>query len=88
MERDQAILVDVFQYLIGNTDWSGVEMHNMELFQTPAGVYATIPYDFDFSGIIDARYAEPRCVPTHTLRQAAPVPRILPRTGQPATRGL
>ncbi len=59
LERDHAILVDVFQYMIGNTDWSGVEMHNMELFQKPPSTYSTIPYDFDVSGIIDTRYARP-----------------------------
>ncbi len=59
LEKHQAILVDVFQYMIGNTDWSGVQMHNMELFQGPQGAYSTIPYDFDVSGIVDARYAEP-----------------------------
>jgi hypothetical protein len=55
----QAILVDVFQFMIGNTDWSGVQMHNVELFLRPPTEYATVPYDFDFSGIVDARYAQP-----------------------------
>jgi hypothetical protein len=59
LESHQGIQVDVFQYMIGNTDWSGVQMHNMELFHRPPATYATIPYDFDFSGIIDARYANP-----------------------------
>jgi len=59
LEARQAILIDVFQFMIGNTDWSGVEMHNMELFHRPPGSYATVPYDFDFSGIIDTRYANP-----------------------------
>jgi hypothetical protein len=59
MERDQAILIEVFQYMIGNTDWSGVQMHNMELLQWPPSTYANIPYDFDFSGIVNARYADP-----------------------------
>jgi hypothetical protein len=59
LERDHAILVDVFQYMIGNTDWSAVEMHNMELFQKPPSIYSTIPYDFDVSGIINTRYARP-----------------------------
>lgn len=59
LEQDQAILVDIFQYMIGNTDWSGVEMHNMELFRYPNGRPSTVPYDFDFSGVVDARYAVP-----------------------------
>jgi len=59
LDPHQAVLVDVFQFMIGNTDWSGAEMHNMELFQRPPRMYATIPYDFDFSGIINTRYASP-----------------------------
>ncbi|MFH1763595.1 MAG: hypothetical protein ABIF09_05315 [Gemmatimonadota bacterium] len=59
LERDQAILVDVFQYMLGNTDWSGVEMHNMELMLTPPNTPFIVPFDFDFSGIVNARYANP-----------------------------
>jgi len=59
LEKRMAILVDVFQYMIGNTDWSGAQMHNMELFQSPPSTFVTVPYDFDMSGIIDTRYARP-----------------------------
>jgi hypothetical protein len=59
LEERQAVLVDIFQYMIGNTDWSGVEMHNMELFRYPNGRPSTVPFDFDFSGMVDARYAVP-----------------------------
>jgi hypothetical protein len=59
LEPKQAILVDIFQYMIGNTDWSGVEMHNMELVQALEGPASTVPYDFDFSGLVHTRYAEP-----------------------------
>lgn len=66
IERKQANLVAVFQYLIGNTDYSMIRpdkdkdcCHNVELFSSAPGSYIAIPYDFDFSGIVDARYAEP-----------------------------
>lgn len=59
LENHHAILVDIFQYMIGNTDWSGVEMHNMELFQTEDRKTSTVPFDFDFSGLVQARYAVP-----------------------------
>jgi hypothetical protein len=59
LDKRQAIVVDLFQYLIGNTDWSGIQMHNVELIHQPPQMYATVPYDFDFSGIIDTRYATP-----------------------------
>ena len=57
--REQAIRVDVFQYMIGNTDWSGVQMHNMELISEPENGLITVPFDFDSSGIVNARYAKP-----------------------------
>jgi hypothetical protein len=59
LERRNAILMDTYQYMIGNTDWSGVEMHNMILIRTWEDVPYTIPYDFDFSGLVNARYATP-----------------------------
>jgi hypothetical protein len=59
LEHHHAILVDIFQYMIGNTDWSGVEMHNMEVFRGPNDHWATVPFDFDFSGIVNTRYATP-----------------------------
>jgi hypothetical protein len=70
VERNMAILVDVFQYLIGNVDWSAVRMHNMELLRMGSGQLATVPFDFDFSGIIDTRYAVPdQNVPIRSVRQ-------------------
>ncbi len=53
-------LLAVFQYMIGNTDWSISTLHNTRLFfynmqQAP---YA-IPYDFDNCGLIMTPYARP-----------------------------
>jgi hypothetical protein len=50
-------LVGVFQYMIGNTDWSISGLHNIELIGLPDGNVLPIPFDFDFSGVVDARYA-------------------------------
>ncbi len=54
-------LVDVFEYLIGNTDWSVWKRHNIALFQTlpEPRVLLAVPYDFDFSGAVNAPYAVP-----------------------------
>lgn len=50
----------VFQYLIGNTDWSVPNLHNIELLLVSPGRAAVpVPYDFDFSGIINIPYAKP-----------------------------
>ncbi|MDO8501301.1 MAG: hypothetical protein Q7S20_05625 [Gemmatimonadaceae bacterium] len=50
-------LIGIFQYFIGNTDFSIAGLHNVELVSQPAGDIIPIPYDFDFSGVINAPYA-------------------------------
>jgi hypothetical protein len=54
-------LLAVFQYFIGNTDWAVSTLHNIKLFVTDTlqPAYA-IPYDFDWSGVVDAFYAAPQ----------------------------
>jgi hypothetical protein len=47
----------MFQYFIGNTDWSIAGLHNMELLSQVDGTVIPIPWDYDFSGAINARYA-------------------------------
>ncbi len=59
MDTQQAATVSLFQFMIGNTDWSSVEMHNTRLLWDDQGRYLTVPYDFDFAGIVDAPYASP-----------------------------
>jgi hypothetical protein len=51
-----AVLFSVFQYLIGNTDWSINGLHNVELI-TSDSLHVPIAYDFDFAGAVNARYA-------------------------------
>lgn len=60
-DRSHTGLLDVFQYMIGNTDWSIPPLHNIRLVK-PAIPYAkilAIPYDFDYSGMVNAMYAVP-----------------------------
>jgi hypothetical protein len=57
LDSFQDALFGVFQYFIGNTDFSEAGLHNVELFLTNDGVTMPIAYDFDFSGAVDARYA-------------------------------
>lgn len=53
-------LVDMFQFMIGNTDYSVYNMHNIKLVSVdPFKPPVVIPYDFDWSGIISASYARP-----------------------------
>lgn len=50
----------VFQYMVGNTDWSIAELHNIRLVMTnPAEPPIAVPYDFDWSGLVGTPYAIP-----------------------------
>ncbi len=57
---DVFLTMAVFEYLIGNTDWSVQYMQNIKLLM-PDGdpVPITVPYDFDHAGIVNAPYARP-----------------------------
>lgn len=48
--------VALFQYLIGNSDWDLKVSRNMK-YINKEGQYLAIPYDFDFSGMVNAPYA-------------------------------
>lgn len=52
--------VAVFEYMIGNTDWSVPYLHNIRLLAVNLGS-APVPvaYDFDHAGIVQANYAFP-----------------------------
>jgi hypothetical protein len=55
----QDALFGVFQYMIGNTDFSVSALHNVELYFGNDGMAAPIAYDFDFAGVVNASYATP-----------------------------
>ncbi len=70
LDQTQLSLVEVFQYFVGNTDFSMFRMHNAKLIGDAAGPVFPIPYDFDFSGVISARYAKPDAsLPIRNVRQ-------------------
>ena len=51
---------DMFQFMISNMDWSIPMLRNVKLFQHQNNdTYIPIPYDFDFSGLVNAEYAIP-----------------------------
>jgi hypothetical protein len=60
MEPRQMALTDVFQYMVGNTDFSLSYLHNYRIVQTDTSMnYYPMAYDFDWSGLVDASYAFP-----------------------------
>lgn len=66
---DQTALntVELFQYMIGNTDFSAFAApagedeccHNAKVMGLASGPVYSVPYDFDMAGIIQTRYARP-----------------------------
>ena len=64
-------LVALYQYLVGNTDWSVWGQHNIAVFSdTASHKLFAIPYDYDFSGAVDAPYASPpEQLPIKTVRE-------------------
>ena len=58
VDTTSAALMSVFFYLVGNTDWSLPYLHNVRVFSL-TGTYLPVPYDFDWSGVVDAPYAKP-----------------------------
>ena len=59
-QREDFIKMAVFQYMIGNTDWSVQYQQNIKLIATDSSSLPTaVPYDFDHAGIVRAPYAKP-----------------------------
>jgi hypothetical protein len=60
--RSHTTLVNIFQYMIGNTDWGIPVYHNIKMvipIDSPNAAPYVIPYDFDYSGLVNAPYAIP-----------------------------
>jgi hypothetical protein len=53
----------IFNYMIGNTDWSVPNQHNCKVLSDPNSARQNlgliVPYDFDYSGFVNAGYAVP-----------------------------
>ncbi len=60
--KTQMVMLSVFQFLMGNTDWQVSRLHNLTLIK-PTDVSEpapyVIPYDFDYTGMVNASYAIP-----------------------------
>jgi hypothetical protein len=71
LDRHLYPLFSVFQYLIGNTDWHLDNMHNIKLLRnSKTQSIVPVPYDFDYSGFVDAPYAVPHnTLPIKNVRE-------------------
>lgn len=62
MNPDQFDVLALFMYMIGNPDFSVSGRHNVKILGLPAfGTegYTAVPYDFDYTGLVNAEYAVP-----------------------------
>lgn len=60
--RDHMTKIGLFQYMIGNTDFSVPNYHNIKLIVSKEDTLSrpfVVPYDFDYCGIVNAQYAVP-----------------------------
>jgi len=59
-QKGDFLKMAVFQYMIGNTDWSVQFLQNIKLIAVDStSLPTTVPYDFDHAGIVRAPYAHP-----------------------------
>lgn len=59
VDGESMVLLSLFEYMIGNTDMSLAKLHNIILVRASNGTVYPVPYDFDYSGLVNARYAVP-----------------------------
>ncbi|MAV79763.1 MAG: hypothetical protein CBD31_03955 [Flavobacteriaceae bacterium TMED171] len=56
MDNMTSVQYSMFQFMIGNTDFSVAYQHNGKLLYVDKIIYP-LPYDFDLCGLVDASYA-------------------------------
>ena len=59
LDAQAAARLALFQFMIGNTDWSIARERNTMLLQDSEGNQLPVPYDMDMSGLVNAAYAGP-----------------------------
>lgn len=52
-------IIPMFQYMIANMDWRPQMLQNIKVVDKENGERIFVPYDFDFSGLVNAPYAKP-----------------------------
>jgi hypothetical protein len=57
VDTDTLRTMMLFEYMIGNTDFSLYAMHNVKVVQLPTKILYPVPYDFDLSGFVHPPYA-------------------------------
>lgn len=70
LEPEKWGYTQLFEYMTGNTDYSVSALHNITLLKDSLGIVHAVPYDFDWSGAVNPRYAFPdKSLPIRTVRE-------------------
>ncbi len=56
---DNAEMITLFQYMLGNADFSLIMQRNVKFLHDKGGRITIVPYDFDYSGLVRPSYAKP-----------------------------
>ncbi len=75
-----ATQLTLFQYMIGNGDYSTLQIRNLKLMRDDSGMLTAIPYDFDYSGLVDPTYVK-QCVTVRNLVWQFEEPLVLDTAG-------
>jgi hypothetical protein len=59
LDQDSLMPMMIFEYMIGNTDFSIYALHNVRIVQRPDKSLHPIPYDLDVSGLVNPPYGIP-----------------------------
>jgi hypothetical protein len=60
IDLHEFLTLAVFEYMIGNTDWSVEYQQNIQLIaEDSLHIPVPVPYDFDHCGLVNANYAKP-----------------------------
>jgi hypothetical protein len=76
-DAESLVLLEVFEYFLGNTDWSALAgpagqecCHNVVPYVRADGTLLPVPYDFDSAGLVNAPHALPdERLPIRDVRQ-------------------
>jgi hypothetical protein len=59
----------MFQYMIGNNDWFVTSKHNTSILKLEkTKELIAVPYDFDWSMLVNANYTKPIGIPSHLVK--------------------
>ncbi len=59
LNTSQEKIASLFQFMVGNTDWSLQMSRNVKFIKMHNDLHTPIPYDFDFSVLVNAPYLRP-----------------------------